>query len=321
MIGLVDLAKTRFPNLALMKICACHRSLGDRTFLVEGDDLLKFDKVYVSCVFTENRWRAEGIKSLHPNVEIGGSGISLSSSLPNEVEHLMPDYSLYKLRYSMGFTSRGCIRKCPWCIVPEKEGWIKEWAPIQEFLAPYHSKLMLLDNNFLASPKCIEKLEWLAKRRRFLKVSFNQGLDIRLIDDERAELLSKIKYYDSDFNQRRLYFAWDDLRYEKQVLRGIETLLSHNIPPRHLRFYMLVGFNVTPEEYNWTYFKNHDYYRFNRLVSLGVEPYIMVYNDRRDIPILRYFARWVNRHLYTAWSFEEYDRGDSKKVIEKMKMR
>ena len=125
------------PNLALMKLSTFYKSKGyDVTFI----DLSSFeiDSWFGSKIFT------------------GGSGINLEQDLPDEIEILTPDYEKFKLNYSIGFTSRGCIRKCDFCIVKEKEGMIKEvnmdWIK--------HSKVILLDNNFLASPKWREKLEY-----------------------------------------------------------------------------------------------------------------------------------------------------------------
>jgi len=311
-IGLIDVDDTSFPNLALMKLSTYHKMRGDEVYLIKGNKSpnIHFDKVYVSCVFTKNAWKAKAIEFFHDKVELGGSALDIHKTLPDYIEHLCPDYSLYGIDYSMGFTSRGCIRKCGFCIVPEKEGYIREHSPFEEFVR--HQKILLLDNNFLASPKAKDKLLWLIDFRK--KVSFNQGLDIRLMNYDYAKLLSQVDYYDSDFNQRRLYFAWDDVKDEKFVERGIQTITQY-IPVKHLRFYVLVGYNVTKEEYDWRYFKENDYYRFEKLVSLGVEPFVMVYNDRKDIPLLRHFARWVNRHLYGYIPFERYDKGNSQRVI------
>ncbi|GAJ01032.1 unnamed protein product, partial [marine sediment metagenome] len=112
------------PNLALMKLSAYHKAKGDQVFL--NFPLNRPDITYASCVFT---WNAKRRATVPHGATVGGSGIDLKAELLPEVEHIMPDYSLYPgIDSSMGFTSRGCIRKCPWCIVPEKEGQIKPWS-------------------------------------------------------------------------------------------------------------------------------------------------------------------------------------------------
>jgi hypothetical protein len=127
----LDIIKQRHPspNLALMKLSAYHKARGDEVYL--NFPLQQPDITYASCVFS---WNAKRRASVPDEAIVGGSGIDLKAELPPEVEHTKPDYSLYPgINYSMGFTSRGCIRKCPWCIVPEKEGQIKPWSRIYEF--------------------------------------------------------------------------------------------------------------------------------------------------------------------------------------------
>jgi len=294
------------PNLALMKISAFHKRKGDKVFLETPKRWVlgvNPDKVYIACIFSENKSKALGItKMFNCEVELGGSGVDLEKALSDDIEHIMPDYSLYNIRYSKGFTSRGCNRSCPWCIVPKKEGKIREHAPIDEFYVPKWKKLILYDNNFLASPKWPEKLHELIARK--IKVSFCQGLDIRLVDQEVANLLSKVHYYDDDFRRPRLYFSFDLPQIESEVLTGIEHLKNAGVKPRHLMFYVLVGYNTTFKE---------DYHRFELLNKLGIKSYIMVYNDRKDIPILRHFERWVNRRYYKVCKFDEYK--PAKKVL------
>jgi len=314
---LIDVDSHRgFPNLALMKISAWHKRRGDHVYFRK---MCNPDLVYISCIYSWNRPKALGIAKMFPEAQIilGGSGINYES-LPDEIEHTMPDYSLYGIDYSMGFTSRGCIRRCPWCIVPEKEGWIRDHAPISEFLHPDHEKLILLDNNFLASPKWRENLEFLIDHK--LKVSFNQGLDIRLINEENAALLADCWYYDGDFNERRLYFSFDTLDVEPAVRRGVKILTNAGIPSDHLMCYMLCGYGVEPQDYTWDYFYRHDYYRLKVLRDeLNVDPFVMKYNNRQDIKLLNHFTRYGSRpRIYKSIDFEDYDHGDSQKVISRL---
>ena len=125
---------SKIPNLALMKISAYHKFNGDEV----GFNVQNPDKVYISCIFSRNRTKAIGIPTLFRCVcELGGYGIN-DKQLPSEVEHIMPDYDLYRCDYSFGFTTRGCIRNCDFCIVPKKEGKIKFNADIYEFWDKRH---------------------------------------------------------------------------------------------------------------------------------------------------------------------------------------
>jgi len=298
---LID-ADSKIPNLALMKISAWHKQKGDEVFLKRGLepnlplDCIHPDYTYVSCIFPKNIKKIEPFqKALSPNISIGGYGYSFDP-LRDEIEHIMPDYSLYNCDFSIGFTSRGCIRNCPWCVVPVAEGRIRDHAPITEFLHPDHKKLMLLDNNFLASPRWRQNLHEIAARG--LKVCFNQGLDIRLVTHEVALCLSQINYRDQHFKRPRLYFAFDQPCMEKSVVNGIQLLKEAGIPPSHLMFYVLVGYNTTLEE---------DLHRINLLKQEGVLPFVMPYNFRKDPPY-KDLARWVNGRYYNFVDFKDYDQ-------------
>lgn len=299
------------PNLALMKLSAYHKNRGDKVVLQNHlfNNPIRPDKVYISCVFAQNAGDALGIaKMFDCPVEVGGPGVDWNKELPEEIEHIKPDYDLYGIDYSMGFFSRGCFRNCPWCIVPKKEGNIHFHAPISEFWDPRHDKLILLDNNLLACAEWKEALEFIIVHK--LKVNFNQGLDIRLIDNEEANWLNKIHAFTSTFKTPMFHFAFDHTNYENLLRQGVNILEKHGISAYRQTFYVLCGFDVEAEDYTWDYFLENDYYRFKVLRELGVHPYIMKYNDRKDIPILNAFDRWVNTHppLYKVCDFKDYDR-------------
>lgn len=288
------------PYLPFMKLSTFHKVKGDKVSF----DFVDPDVVYISCIFSWNKYRVsrELKQYKKAKVVLGGYAIS-SETLPDKVEHIMPDYDLYRIDYSMGYTSRGCIRNCPWCIVPKKEGYIRDHAPLTEFLDERHEKVMLLDNNFQASPKWKENLTEIIDRD--LKVCITQGLDIRLVTKEFAEMLSKCQYYDRKFKTPRLYFSFDTPEMEKVIKEKVKTLKNVGIKSSELMFYMLIGYNTSFEE---------DLHRFNVLVSLGVLPYPMLYNKRTDKPILSQFQRWVIRGYYRIFPFEEYSPNRVKKV-------
>ena len=287
-------ADGKLPNLALMKLSAYHKSRGDTV----GFHTSNPDRVYVSCIFSKNVSQARGVARFYPDAEfeIGGPGLGAEGkTLPDEVEHMMPDYSLYGIDYSVGFSSRGCIRKCPFCQVPKVEGAFREHAPIEEFLHPDHRKLLLFDNNFLASELWREKLDYINERE--IKVSFTQGLDARLIDEEKAKALEGTESFNTHFTYKTYYFAWDFIHNEKEILRGLRQVIEAGVVASRIIVYMLVGYNTSHQE---------DVYRFRKLVELGVEPFVMIYNDRRDDQWLRDFARYVNRWFYRTVKLEKY---------------
>ena len=286
-----------FPNLALMKISAWHKERGDSVELIKGipstAPLDPYDHTYISCIYFQNKDRVKDYAmQVTNNLMIGGSGYDLELELTDEIEHIMPDYSLYGVDFSIGFTSRGCVRRCPWSVVPDKEGKIRDHAPISEFLHPNHKKIILLDNNFTASPRRYENLHFI--RDHNLKVNFSQGLDIRKMNSKLAAALATVKYHDWKFKSRRLHFAFDDMRYEKAVWRGIDLLENAGISPSHLMFYVLVGFNTTEEE---------DLYRIRSLHKRGVLPYVMPYNKKKESARL---TRWVNRRYYQFIPYQEF---------------
>ena len=285
-IGLFDI-ESKYHNLALMKISAWHKSFGDQTEMYNPLMKKTYDRVYVSKIFSKKNIE-EGY--IPEDSIIGGSGHDLKIVLPYDMEHFMPDYSLYDLNYSIGFTTRGCIRNCGFCIVRQKEGNIKEHAKVEEFLNPKSNVVVLLDNNFLALPSHIKKLQkYIDKGWR---MDFNQGLDIRLVNVENAGLLARVRHY------KQIHFAWDFMQYEKQVKEGLKILFKVGISPRKIMVFILCNYDTTFEE---------DMYRYNELNNLNVTPYIMIYGKGNKE--IKRFARWVNRRwLSKACKWEDYKK-------------
>lgn len=291
-------SKEGFPNLALMKLSSFYKAQGDTIIFQKGLQypLIDYDHAFLSCIFFQNSDASRDLINAMDNISFGGSGFlpDFKVNLGADIEHVLPDYDLYDFPYSMGFTSRGCKRSCDWCIVPLKEGKIKDHAPISEFMDPRHNSVILLDNNFQASPKWRENIEFI--REKDLRVSFNQGLDIRLVDREFAEALASVRYYDWSFKSRRLYFAFDTMKIEPKIEKGLEILENAGILPHRLMFYILIGFDTTIEQ---------DLYRIEKTTEWGALPYVMIYNNSQD-PKLREIGRWVNRRYYQFIPFDKY---------------
>ncbi len=224
---LIDVDST-IPNLALMKISAYHKSVGDEV----GFSVTEPDKIYASVIFKKNRHLVDGLPIFYPNAEIdiGGSGYDLEKKLPDCIESMSPDYDLYPEcdRY-YGFTTRGCIRNCPFCIVPKKEGKFRQvykttFDALYNITGGYSgrfNKIEFLDNNILARPNWFFRL-CKAVEGKFL-VDFNQGLDIRLVDDDIAKAIAKLKPI------TKWKFAFDNIAYKDAVLKGIDTLNRNGV--------------------------------------------------------------------------------------------
>ena len=141
-ISLIDV-DSKIPNLALMKISAYHTQKGDTV----GFELLNPDRVYTSIIFTKNKGKALNQHLPHKGIEFmfGGSGINLNSKLPDKIEIIKPDYDLYPSKYSQGFTTRGCVRKCYFCVVPQKEGTLVKHQHPKDFYDDRFDTIMIME--------------------------------------------------------------------------------------------------------------------------------------------------------------------------------
>jgi len=273
-IALVNIDSVRIPNLALAKINKFHIDNKD-----EIVDIEFADKVYVSCVFAINKDKCKPYEQ-DARCVIGGSGYDIDTKLPEEIEGIKP-------RINLGFTSRGCIRNCKFCIVPRKEGRVRATNDLMDLWDGKSKNITLLDNNLLALPDHF-KLICKQARENKIKVDFNQGLDCRLLTDDMVKDLKEIK-------PSNLHFAWDDLKYEKDVVKAIDLLQKHGI--NRCTWLVLTGFNTT--------FKQ-DLYRANYLKSRNQVAYIMRYNNSKSKKLVP-LSRWVNnRSWFRAVTWEYF---------------
>ena len=286
-IGLHDSDGGKFPNLALMKLSAHHKAQGDDVRWYAPIE--RFDTVYSSKVFTFT----DADPYLPSDAQRGGTGYQSPLALPDDIEHTLPDYDLYGIDYGVGFLTRGCPRRCPWCVVPEKEGGIRGHAELEEFLHPDSLDLMLLDNNVLASDHGIRELEKIAGSG--LRIDFNQGLDARLIakDDGIAKLLARCRWL------KPIRLACDTASQMPTVARAVESLRKHGASPRTYFCYVLV--KDIPDALE----------RVEFLRALKVDPFAQPFMDftTNAEPTLeqRRFARWVNhKAIFKTQSWADY---------------
>ena len=317
-IWLVDV-DSKIPNLALMKLASYHIEKGDKVELICNVRIAKSqpDKIYISCIFSWNKHRCERFNHLSIPIIKGGSGFDTTVSLDPKVDRCHPHIDLYGKDWVVGYSHRGCIRTCDFCVVPQeslrmygRKGIQRNEATIKEMLDPFPDikRVQLLDNNFLAKPNAIEEMEWCAENN--IEVNFNQGLDIRLISPsvgyKRAEALAKVKCRSTIFKSSTVNFAYDHISIKDQVAKGIEHLQKAGISTRNnVQFYVLVGFDTSFED---------DLARINHLRSLNTNPFVMMYRQpNKDFskgtphPYHKKLARWANRkQLYWSTSFENY---------------
>jgi hypothetical protein len=245
---LVDVDGT-LPNLALMKLSRDFKTQGHPLVLSRGVKKLPHaERVLASSVFsTEQSARRVEILRQHYGsaLQVGGSGVDLGLRLAPEVEALAPDYSLYPELEdrALGFLTRGCPQRCPFCVVPVKEGPPRQVSDLDTLLQG-RTKLILLDDNLLAHPSALELLEEIV--RRDLAVNFNQTLDLRRLTPESAELLRRIRCSNPAFTRRNYYFSLNDARHlplMRQRYALLQTMGKDNV-----EFVCMYGFNTSLAE-------------------------------------------------------------------------
>lgn len=286
-IGLVDVDSHNFPNFALMRISAWHKAQGDEVewaVPMFGD----YDRVYQSKIFTFTL----DVTDFDGKCEVirGGTGYDVRSELPVQMECTTEmDYSIYpQYPFSVIFLSRGCIRKCPFCLVHNKEGYIHSVIPAQ--LNPNGKWIEVLDNNFFGHPQWHASVEYLMEVGQSINL---HGVDIRIMDEEQAFYLNKLRL------RKSIHIAWD--LPEIDLTDKLKEVTKY-IKPWKLMCYVLVGFNSSMEQ---------DLYRIERLRELGIKPYVMPYRDfeNKRVPTQyeKDLAQYVNKPIiFRSCTFEDF---------------
>lgn len=256
-------------NFALMKISAYHKAKGDSVYL---KGVGTFDLTYGSWLFDFSQ---KGICDIE-----GGPGVDIQKRLPNQFWDCGIDYDLYGLDFSLGFTWSWCPRKCPFCIVP-KQNNAREHKSIWDFHDSRFKKICLLNNNTFSDPQWKETFEeiWEAD----LTVIDENGYDLRLMDDEKADALHKTKF------STPLHFAWDTIRDEPKIRHGLQLLTSHKLRSTSNGVYVLIGYNTTEDE---------DLHRCQVINDFGLTPYPMPFKRTKR---LMAFKRFINLHYYRQY--------------------
>lgn len=306
---LIGRKRHRFPNLVCMKLSGYYKEQGCEVELkLNFTELTKFDKVFISKVFTDTPVDEEVLAL--PNVNYGGTGFfyDKAPALPKEVEHHMPDYHLYEewviaqiaaggkrneytyyLDYSIGFLTRGCFRKCSFC-VNQNYDRVYVHSALSEFVDDSRKKICLLDDNFLGGPSWRDML--LELRNTGKPFQFKQGLDERLLTPEKCELLFGSKY-DGDY-----IFAFDNVA-DAELIES-KMALARKYTDRVLKFYCFTGFDRN-DKWDGAFWQQDIFDLFTRieiLIRHRCLPYVMRFNRYEESPYRGVYisiARWCNQ--------------------------
>lgn len=309
-VGLIDVDGHNFPNLPLMKLSAYHKAKGDSVEWYEPLWSGHMDIVYMSKVFSNTPDYQYYIDA--DKVIKGGSGYCISLvdgkevfdkskdiELPYEIENIYPDYSIY---YDLipevkdtayGFLTRGCPRGCNFCHVADKEGKCSVKVADLNMFWNGQKNIVLLDPNITACKWYKQLFQQLIDSKAW--IDFSQGLDIRMMTEEKAEMLKQMKV-------KQVHFAWDKYEDKDIIIPKFEMFKKiTQWDKRKLSVYVLTNFDTTHEQ---------DLERIYTLRDLGYWPYVMIYN-KEQLPkghITRKLQRWVNMRAVfeTVKNFEDY---------------
>ena len=259
-------------NLALMKLSTWHKKRGDEVIL--NMPIIPCDYSYASILFEKN-------KKMFFADEYGGPTFP-KKTLTFLIEDMKPDYGLYNIDYSLGYTFRPCYRRCSFCKVGKMNHPDHNHHSIWEFHNPKFDKICLLNNNTFLDKQWQETFEeiWDAD----LSIIDENGYDLRLLDDEKCEVLKKTKFVGY------IHFAWDRIKDETKILKGLELLQKWKIRGY---IYVLIGYDTTQEE---------DLYRCQKIIDLGHDPYIMPFHQSKEE---KRFKRFIDSFMWRKYRILE----------------
>ena len=293
-IGLINVDRTQFPNIALGKIARYHILRGDN---VEWANPLfgLYDLVYMSKVFN---FTPDYPYSFDCDVIKGGTGYDIHSHLPDEIDRLQPDYSIFPQvgqKEAYGFITRGCPNKCPWCVVPEKEGNVKPYMDIDEItLLGRRPNVTLMDNNILAHSYGIEQLEKIADKGYC--IDLNQGNSARLVTPNIARIFAAIHWH-----RRTIRFAADTWEQIEEVENAMSLIDGYSQRPKRYIIYTMIHGDIE------NCYKRLSHFRSNPRVAICAQPFRNPHKGNVIPQWQRDMARWANRHeLFKTTDFWKF---------------
>ena len=285
-IGLYNL-EPKIINTAMMQVSSYYKLKGYEVEIYNPLFRESYDQIYAFSIFdfTDRSYVTK-------DMLCGGTGFNIDSKLQKEIEECDYDYSLYpNSENSYIWFSRGCIRKCPFCVVPKKDGYIHSVNPKK--LNPKGKYIIIMDDNFFANPKWRKAIKQLKEWGQ--PVRFECGIDVRLFDKEQGEALKSLKLY------KQLHIAWDNPK--EDLIPKIKELIKY-IKPYKIMCYVLIGYWSSKEE---------DLMRVKKLMELKIDPFAMPYNKKDRYQ--KDFARWCNK-VWIRKKCEFKDYKHSKKLYE-----
>lgn len=283
-----------FPNLALMKIARYHRDRGDTVEWYTPFD--QYDKVYMAKVFSFTEDYGQYITNAKEVVK-GGTGYDLTTTLPDEIDRLQPDYSIYPSidkKTAYGFLTRGCPNRCKWCVVPKKEGKVKPYMNVDDIAIDGRTNLILMDNNILASDYGLQQIQKIIDRR--YRVDFNQALDARLVTPEIGKLLAQVRWLTF------IRFGCDTPKQINDCERAMSLIDTHRKTPGYYLMYTMISDDMKEAYHRLSHFRD------NKRVRIVAQPFRDINNPHQVIPQWQQdMARWaMRREFWIASDFKDF---------------
>jgi hypothetical protein len=294
-IGLIDVDGRNFPNFALMKIAAYHRAKGD-TVSWAKPLFPDYDRVYMSKIFN---FTPDVFDVYNCEVVRGGTGYDYRSRLPEVIEGMQPDYSIYPFvdaRTAYGFITRGCPNKCSWCIVPKKEGGLVPYRDVDTISeGGRRPNLILMDNNILASDFGLEQIKRIVDRK--YHVDFNQALDARLVTDDIAQLLARVKWL------RYIRLGCDTSRQVAECDRAMQLIDKYRGRHAYYLLYTMISDDIEES------YERISHFRHDSHTVCVAQPFRDPFNAHHAVPQWQFdLARWaMRREFFKAVDFKDFE--------------
>lgn len=293
-IGLIKVDGHNYINLALGKLATWHKSQG---YSVEWADPMfgEYDKVYASKIFN---FSPDFTDIYECEIVKGGTGYDIHSKLPDYVDCLQPDYSMFPeidSKTAYGFTTRGCIRKCPWCAVPKAEGYIRPYIDVEEIaMGGVRTKLILMDNNILACDHGLEQIEKIIKKQ--YRIDLNQASDARLITNDIAKMFAQVRWL------APIRLGCDTPQQIIDCERAMAMIDKHCEIPRQYLLYMMIHGDINECYERLSRYRNH------KRIRIVAQPFRDVDNPNHHPPQWqRDMARWaMRREFYATCDFKDF---------------